>query len=122
LLAELRDPSLITAGELDCLGSSSRRALARRQAGFPAFLTVRRLQRAQAQLAVELSRAGPDVPGDAMHRRCAEIREQRRILAERGLTEAAAAPRTWRQTASTVATTLVAVAVVWVALSSLGGS
>jgi RsiW-degrading membrane proteinase PrsW (M82 family) len=122
LLAELRDPTLITAGELDCLASSARRASARRQAGFPAFRTVRRLQRAQAQLAVELSRSAAGGPGDAMRRRCAEVREQRRALAERGLTEAAAAPRTWRQTASTVATTLLAVAVVWVALSSLGGS
>jgi RsiW-degrading membrane proteinase PrsW (M82 family) len=122
LLAELRDPTLITEGELDCLGSSAGRASARRQAGFPAFRTVRRLQRAQAQLAVELSRSAAGGPDDAMRRRCAEVREQRRALAERGLTEAAAAPRTWRQTASTVATTLLAVAVVWVALSSLGGS
>jgi protease PrsW len=121
LLSKLRDSSLITDGELDCLGSSSRRALARRQAGFPTFFTVRRLQRAQAQLAVELSRASPaDSP--LMRRCCDEVREQRRILAARGFAEAAAAPRTWRQTASTVATTLVAVAVVWVALSALGGS
>jgi RsiW-degrading membrane proteinase PrsW (M82 family) len=122
LLGELRDPTLITEGELDCLGSSARRASARRQAGFPAFRTVRRLQRAQAHLAVELSRSAAGGSDDAMRRRCAEVREQRRALAERGLAEAAAAPRTWRQTASTVATTLLAVAVVWVALSSLGGS
>jgi hypothetical protein len=33
-----------------------------------------------------------------------------------------AGPRTWRHTASTVVTTVVAIAVLWVALSALGGA
>ena len=60
-LATLRDPELITAAELDVLGSGSRRSAARWHAGLVAGragrAAVRRLQRAQARLAVELSRA-----------------------------------------------------------------
>jgi RsiW-degrading membrane proteinase PrsW (M82 family) len=122
LLADLHDPSVITDRELAVLGSGSRRASARWQAGLPAFLTVRRLQRAQAQLAVELSRATRGVSDGSIGRRCADVREQRRHLAVLGWDEAAAAPRTWQQTASTVATTMLVIAVVWAAVSSLGGS
>jgi RsiW-degrading membrane proteinase PrsW (M82 family) len=122
LLAGLRDPSLITDNELAVLGSGSRRAAARWQAGAKAFLTVRRLQRAQAQLAVELSRATRGVSDGSVDRRRAEVLEQRKNLEALGRDEAAAAPRTWRQTASTVATTVLAIAVVWAAVSSLGGA
>jgi hypothetical protein len=121
-LATLRDPELITEGELRVLGSGARRAAARRHAaasaGSKAKSAVRRLQRAQAQLAVELSRAGDGSTGS--HR--ADIRDQRTILVGLGHPEAVAGPRSWRHTASTVGTTVVAVAVLWVALSALGGS
>ena len=121
-LATLRDPDLITDAELGVLGSSSRRASARRHAGRRGFLTVRRLQRAQARLAVELSRAAGSVSDGSVRRRCDEVRTQRRILVAMGHAEAIGAPRSWRQTASTVATTVLAVAVLWAALSSLGGA
>ncbi|MBB4695945.1 PrsW family intramembrane metalloprotease [Paractinoplanes abujensis] len=115
-LARLDDPSLITAGELTVLGSASRRAAARRLPG--ASTTVRRLQRAQARLAVELSRA------DAGSIVAAEeaVRNQRAALRRLGHTEAVGSPVTWRHRASTIATTAVAIAVLWVALSALGGA
>ena len=125
LLATLGDPELITQGELEALGSGARRASARRHAetlaGREAKATVRRIQRAQAQLAVELSRASAgDPPPDGSHG--AEIRVQREILARLGHPEAVTGPRSWRHTASTIGTTGLAIAVLWVALSALGGS
>ena len=80
------------------------------------------MQRAQARLAVELSRAAGSVSDGSVRRRCDEVRKQRRILVAMGHPEAIGAPRSWRQTASTVATTVLAVAVLWAALSSLGGA
>jgi RsiW-degrading membrane proteinase PrsW (M82 family) len=119
-LAALDDPELITGGELTVLGSGARRAAARRhakaQAGPPAHAAVRRLQRAQAQLAVELSREAGSTAGP-----CAEIRRQRVTLAGLGHSEAVTGPRSWRHTASTAITTVVAIAVLFVALSALGG-
>ncbi len=119
-LAALDDPELITGGELAVLGSGARRAAARRhakaQAGPPAHAAVRRLQRAQAHLAVELSRE----PGSTADP-CAEIRRQRVALVGLGHPEALAGPRSWRHTASTAITTVVAIAVLFVALSALGG-
>ena len=133
-LATLRDPELITQGELAALASGARRAAARRhaeaQAGQKAQTAVRRIQRAQAQLAVELSRASahaqdcdppgarPGPPGSY----AADIRAQREILTRLGHPEAVTGPRSWRHTASTIGTTVLAVAVLWVALSALGGS
>ncbi|MBU2670107.1 PrsW family intramembrane metalloprotease [Actinoplanes bogorensis] len=121
-LAGLGDPQLITAGELEVLGSGSRRAAARRlageHAGREASAAVRRLQRAQARLAVELSRADPE----AAAVRAAAVRDQRAVLRRLGHPEAVAGPVTWRHRASTIATTAVAIAVLWVALSALGGA
>ena len=148
-LATLRDPRLVTPGELAALGSASRRAAARRhaetRAGREAQVAVRRLQRAQAHLAVELSRASargadhdppdpvldhsaqpqgdPTEPqSDLTGSHCAAIRAQRDILRRLGHPEAVTGPRSWRHTASTIGTTVVAIAVLWVALSALGGS
>lgn len=119
-LATLRDPELITEGEMRVLGSGSARASARRlaaeRAGAAGRHAVRRLQRAQARLAVELSR---EVPASALS--CEPIREQRKKLRDLNHPEAIAGPRSWRHTASTIVTTLVAIAVLWVALSALGG-
>ena len=122
LLAGLRDPAVITDGELAVLGSGARRAAARWQAGRRGYRTVRRLQRAQAQLAVELSRAGRGLAEGRLPQRRAEVLQRRADLAVLGWTEALAAPRTWRQTASTIAATVVAIAVLWVALAALGGA
>ncbi|MBL7260674.1 PrsW family intramembrane metalloprotease [Actinoplanes sp. LDG1-01] len=115
-LARLDDPSLITPGELAVLGSSSRRAAARRLPG--AATAVRRLQRAQARLAVELSRADAESIATAE----AAVRDQREALRRLGHAEAVAGPVSWRHRASTIATTAVAIAVLWVALSALGGA
>jgi RsiW-degrading membrane proteinase PrsW (M82 family) len=125
ILATVRDPDLITDGELRVLGSGSRRGAARRHAaasaGRKARAAVRRLQRAQAGLAVELSRAEADVPDDAADARAAEVREHRGTLAALGHPEAVEGTRSWRHTASTVGTAVVAIAVLWVTLSALGG-
>jgi RsiW-degrading membrane proteinase PrsW (M82 family) len=122
-LATLRDPELITEDEMRVLGSGSARASARRLAGEHAGPAgrhaVRRLQRAQARLAVELSR---EVAADERHVSCEQIRIQRKVLRGLGHPEAIAGPRSWRHTASTIVTTVVAIAVLWVALSALGGA
>ncbi|GIF09698.1 PrsW family intramembrane metalloprotease [Actinoplanes siamensis] len=120
-LAGLGDPEVITEGELRALGSGSRRAAARRhaaeRAGRKARATVRRLQRAQARLAVELSRA-PELAD----RHQAEVREHRATLRALGHPEAVEGIHSWRHTASAVGTAAVAIAVLWVALSALGGA
>jgi RsiW-degrading membrane proteinase PrsW (M82 family) len=125
ILATVRDPDLITDGELRVLGSHSRRGAARRHAaasaGHKARAAVRRLQRAQAGLAVELSRAEADVPDDATEARAVEVREHRVALAALGHPEAVEGARSWRHTASTIGTAVVAIAVLWVTLSALGG-
>ncbi|AGZ38449.1 PrsW family intramembrane metalloprotease [Actinoplanes friuliensis] len=121
-LATLDDPELITPDELEALKAGSRRASARwharTRAGFRARAAVRRLQRAQAQLAVELSRGRTD-----LEPWCHEVRRQRRILAGLGHPEAIApeGKGPWRRTASTVFTTALAIAVLWAAISTLGG-
>ncbi len=124
-LAGLPDPDLITPAELKVLGSGSRRAAARRlageQKGREAKAAVRRLQRAQARLGVELSRAeasSPDETADCS----AAILEQRSVLRRLGHPEAVAGPVSWRHRAWTIAATAVAIAVLWVALSALGGA
>ena len=124
-LARVGDPGLATEGELAALGSGSRRAAARRlaaaRAGRQGRAAVRRLQRAQARLAVELSRT-PAGAGDgpAAHW-SAVVRRQRAELRRLGHGDAMAEPVTWRHTASTAGTTAVAVAVLWVVLSALLG-
>ncbi|GAA0473856.1 hypothetical protein Ade02nite_74250 [Paractinoplanes deccanensis] len=117
-LATLGDPSLITPGELAALRSGARRASARRLAGARAKPAVRRLQRAQAQLAVELSRAS----ATGIDHWSSVIRSERARLRRLNHPEAIAGPPSWRHTASTVLTTVVAIAVLWVALSALGGA
>ncbi|GAB1688217.1 PrsW family intramembrane metalloprotease [Krasilnikovia sp. M28-CT-15] len=143
-LARLMDPGLITPGELTVLRSGGLRAAARQHAriryGRRGLLAVRRLQRVQARLAVELSRAwacspapGPppatsavsgEDPGARVRRRCAEVRTQRAVLSGLGMPEAVA-PRTgrdaWARRAWAVVTVALAVAVVWAALSALDG-
>ncbi|UQU64823.1 PrsW family intramembrane metalloprotease [Couchioplanes caeruleus] len=121
-LAALDDPELITPAEVEALKSGSRRASARWharvQAGFRARAAVRRLQRAQARLAVELSRGTED-----LGRWCREVRRQRRILNRLGHPEAVVpeGKGPWRRTASAVFSTALAVAVLWAAVSTLGG-
>lgn len=120
-LSRLDDPDLVTPGERAVLGSASRRAAARR----PARGVIRDLQRAQAMLAVELSRTPVTVDprtDAAVRRRAADVRVHRRRLAALGYAEATAGPVSWRQTASTVASVVVAIAVVWVALAVLGAA
>jgi hypothetical protein len=43
------------------------------------------------------------------------------VLVDLGHPDAVAGPQSWRHTASTVGTAVVALAVLWVALSALGG-
>jgi protease PrsW len=128
-LATLGDPELITPGELRVLRSgsarSAARAHARARAGPKARSAVRRLQRAQARLAVELSRASGDAAGPAVAGRIQEVRRERSALAALGLPEATApaeAGAAWRRTASRVGTMALAVAVVWAAITALGGA
>ncbi|GAA2843283.1 hypothetical protein Acy02nite_67610 [Actinoplanes cyaneus] len=120
-LQGLDDPEVITEGELRALGSGSRRAAARRhaaeKAGREARATVRRLQRAQARLAVELSRASEQT--DQPH---SDVRRHRATLIALGHPEAVEGLRSWRHTASAIGTAAVAIAVLWVALSALGGA
>ena len=127
-LSALGDPSLITAGELAVLRSGPRRSQARRHArlrgGRKAHAAVRRLQRAQARLAVELSRAQQEGTVASEHW-CENVREQRAILAAVGLPEAtvpADGAGAWRRRAETILAIVVAIAVLWVALTALGGS
>ena len=124
-LARLGDPELATEGELAALGSGSRRAAARRlaaaRAGRRARTAVRRLQRAQARLAVELSRAPAGTGDEPAARRAEAVRHQRAVLRRLGHADAVAEPVTWRHTASTIGTTAVGIAVLWVALSALLG-
>jgi RsiW-degrading membrane proteinase PrsW (M82 family) len=122
-LATLDDPELVTSDELRVLGSGSRRAAARWHAqacvGRRGRLAVRRLQRAQARLAVALSRADTGL-GQLHH----EVRRQRRHLVALGHPEGFAptgGPGPWRRTASTVGSVVLAVAVVWAAINALGG-
>jgi RsiW-degrading membrane proteinase PrsW (M82 family) len=118
-LATLRDPELITEGELAVLRSSSRRSAARWHAGHVAGArarsAVRRLQRAQARLAVELSR------GASVSRCCADVRSQRRTLVGLGHPEALDGGSSWRRLGSTAGPVVLGIAVLWAALTALGG-
>ena len=142
-LAALGDSELITDAELEVLRSGTRRAQARRharlRAGYKGHAAVRRLQRAQARLAVELSRAELLVPTlgraaasgggiateGAVARWCSVVRERRAILAGLGLPEAvvpADGQDAWRRRGESVLAVVVAIVVLWVALSALGGA
>jgi RsiW-degrading membrane proteinase PrsW (M82 family) len=125
-LAALNDPALITAAELVVLPSGPRRAEARRHArqvgGKKAKAAVRRLQRAQARLAVELSRSPA---GEAIPSRRQAVLTEREILSRLGLKEAVAegdGQGAARRRAESILAVVVAVAVLWVALTALGGA
>jgi len=119
-LAGLRDPDLVTDAELAALRSGSQRSAARwhagHRAGRAAGSAVRRLQHAQARLAVDLSRGTPTAP------RRAEILAERAVMRRLGHPEAVPGPRSWRRFASSAGSTVLAVAVVWAALTALGGA
>ncbi len=119
-LAALADPELATPGELAVLRSGSQRSAARWHAGLSkgrrARSAVRRLQHAQARLAVELSRGAPT------GRRRDEIRTHRATLVALGHPEGVTGSFSWRRVASTAGSTALAVAVVWAALTALGGA
>jgi hypothetical protein len=126
-LTGIADPELVTEAELRVLGSGPRRAGARWHAqacvGRRGRLAVRRLQRAQARLAVGLSRLPPGTDAD-LGRLRHEVRRQRRHLVALGHPEAFApidGPGPWRRTASTAGSVILALAVVWAAISALGG-
>lgn len=121
-LAGLADPELATPAEREALTTGARRASARAHArdrvGWRGRAAVRRLQRAQARLAVDLSRGAEDLTD-----RFEEVRRERRLLVTLGHPEAVvpAGKGPWRRTASAVFSTALAVAVMWALISSLGG-
>ncbi|GAA0808849.1 PrsW family intramembrane metalloprotease [Spirilliplanes yamanashiensis] len=137
-LVDLNDPEVVTPRELRALAAGSRRAgarwHARSRAGHQAYLAVRRLQRAQAQLAVAVSRAQlgavSAAPGaahlrGAVRRHRAEVLRQRAVLRRLGHPEAYAPadqPGPWRRTGGRIGLVVLAVAVVWAAVSALGGA
>ena len=138
-LAVLNDPGIATPAELRILGSGRQRAEARRyahgRAGIRGRAAVRRLQLAQARLAVELSRAapsgiGPSVDGAGLYatgdvaRRFREVRTQRRRLLALGHPEAVASPRAqpaWQRWLTSLGTATVVVVALAVAIGALGG-
>lgn len=128
-LAALGDPRVATASELRVLSLGHLRSEARRyahaRAGVRGRRAVRRLQRAQARLAVELSRAGEAPTGTpGVARRQAEVLAERGHLVALGHPEAITPPgrRTalgrWLGIGVAGAVTL---AVVWAAIGALGG-
>jgi len=133
-LAALDDPALVTPAELRALSSGSRRASARWHArarvGARARHAVRRLQHAQARLAVALSRAGGAGSADAAADRTVlhwrdEVLRCRRRLRRLGHPEGLAPadrPSPLRRGVATVAGAALAFAVVWAAISALGGA
>lgn len=93
-LRSLGDPMIATSGELTALATGHKRAAARHYAyarcGLPGSRVVRRLQRAQARLAVAVSRDDPTGQGDEARRWLAVIRAQRQSLIHMAHPEAAA--------------------------------
>ncbi|HWH00683.1 MAG TPA: PrsW family intramembrane metalloprotease [Pilimelia sp.] len=138
-LAALGDPRVVTDAELAVLGRAGLRAEARRYAhgrsGLRGGRAVRRLQRAQARLAVALSRVVP--PGTDPRQLRAAVRSDadagrwyREALAQRARLlrlrhPEALAPHQRRTTTRRWATgglVTVAVFVVWLAIRALGGA
>jgi RsiW-degrading membrane proteinase PrsW (M82 family) len=117
MLAGLSDSRVATPDEIDALVSPRRRVAARRRArlrlGRAGGRAVRRLQRAQAQLAVAISRD----PGAEVLRRRRDVLVRRHQLVALGLA-AGSLPR--RRTNAVVASTLVVVQTVVVALVVIG--
>ena len=138
-LVALGDPRVITPAEVRVLCRSRLRAEARRyahgRAGISGRRGVRQLQRAQARLAVELSRAGYGPPREpavraaaladaAVHRCYGEVLAQRARLIALAHPEALAPHqrRTLVRRWVNGVLALLAVFVVWAAIRSLGGS
>jgi protease PrsW len=127
-LVALDEPLVATEEELRVLGVGRLRAQARRYAyarsGTQGRRAVRRLQRAQARLAVALSRASSS---DVAHWR-GEVLAQRRRLMAIGHSEAVppAEPRnaawTWLGRVVAAGVGVFAVALIWTAIQSLGGA
>jgi RsiW-degrading membrane proteinase PrsW (M82 family) len=131
-LLALDDRMVITPNELRVLPRVGRRAEARRyahgRAGVRGRRAVRRLQRAQARLAVELSRAGGGVAAladsPAAGRWYEEVLAQRQRLLRLGHPEAiapyerAGMVRRWIGAVGAV----VALIVIWVAIRSIGAA
>ncbi|GGJ89644.1 hypothetical protein GCM10010123_19190 [Pilimelia anulata] len=132
-LSGLGDRRVVTPGELRVLASGPLRAEARRQAGKRAGAragrAVRRLQTAQARLAVALSRAA--IAGPHSDRADAEVSHwHREVLAQRTKLEAYGHPEAiavdvrrarllrWTGTAAG----LVALGMIWFAIRALGPS
>ena len=135
-LAALRDPDFITTAELAVLASAGLRIRARRYAshvaGARAGRTVLRLQRAQARLAVAMSTpAGTELTASAADgtHAAAIARCQREVLALRRALVALGHPEAvsqqdratgWSRFFVLVATTALAVIVLWAALMASG--
>jgi RsiW-degrading membrane proteinase PrsW (M82 family) len=129
-LAALADPQVATEGELKALATGHMRAAARQyahgRAGIRGQKAVRRLQRAQARLAVELSRLGPaaDLQAPPLARWYREALVQRYRLRSMGHDEAIApahrhgGPRAWLVG---LGVAVLAVAAIWLAIRALGG-
>jgi len=122
-LVALGDPGVATAKELAVLRSGRRRMAARRYAyarcGRKGAAAVRVLQRAQARLAVEISRGGENV---------AELRDavlaQRRHLIAFGHAEATAPPerrRSWMGALVGIGLGFALATLVAIAINALGG-
>ncbi|WP_213456221.1 PrsW family intramembrane metalloprotease [Rhizomonospora bruguierae] len=143
-LAELDDPEISTEGERRALSVGKLRSDARQyaytSAGLRAGHAVRRLQRAQARLAVELSRAHDCADAGCADAACtegaqgcrspwvdrwrAEVLDQRARLRVLGHPEAVPPqprPRDWRRWAGPAAGAL-ALLLAWAAIRALGGS
>jgi hypothetical protein len=130
-LSALDDPEVATGAELHALSTGHLRACARRyahgRAGIRGRSAVRRLQRAQARLAVELSRLGqpPDMTSPRLARWYRETLRQRRLLVAMGHAEGAAIPHrhgTARAWLVSVSLAVLFVAGAWLGISSLGGA
>jgi RsiW-degrading membrane proteinase PrsW (M82 family) len=129
LLAGQADPRLATADEIRALVSPRRRVAARRRArarlGWAGGRAVRRLQRAQAQLAVALSRDPSRHAGPEVHRRRREVLNRRHQLVALAIAGSSARTRMLPAAAVIIAQTLavgVIVAGIGYAVQVLGGS
>lgn len=97
VLADLDDEQIATPAEIQALATPGGRAAARRTpAGFRGFRAVARLQRAQAHLAVELSRGGTPESGTA-RRWYREVLHSRRRLSVDPTSTQPPVPKGWRR-------------------------
>jgi RsiW-degrading membrane proteinase PrsW (M82 family) len=129
LLAGQGDPRLATADEIRALVSPRRRVAARRRArarlGWAGGRAVRRLQRAQAQLAVALSREPSRDAGPEVRRRRRDVLSRRHQLVALALAGSPARTGMFPAAAVIMAQTLavgLVVAGIGYALQILGGS